>query len=849
LRPPAIAARVQPRPRISALLDGDTRIVAVVGPAGYGKTVAVAQWAETAGIPVAWLTIDPHDRPAARFWRYVAAALSTAVPTLGDETIRSLDEWGPEGFDIATTLLAELGEDRPEIALVLDDVHLISDDIADQLAFFLDRSPLWLRTILCARSEPKLPLARWHLQGVLTQVRQQTLALTADEAEAALKGFEGLELGRADVGFLVRRIDGWAAALQLVALALVGRLDPSRFVSDVVGTDRMLFDYIVSDVLDRLPGKERDAVLVLSLLDDIDGARCTAMTGAGDGQLLLRRLVEWGLPLVTLDTDRTVVRYHQLFRDLVREELTIRRAGDVPGLHRRAAAAEQAVGDVAGAVRHLIAAGDTDRAFELVIEPFWDLYRAGRTGEAAAWLDPFPESYIDENPNRAVRFATALALVGRLDRAAMWNDRAAALPSGDEDVALELHVSRMVVHTLRGDTPAARADVSEILRLSPDGVFPWDPEGRLLTLMTVNALVEDELPEATAWMNALWQSPRVPERGRSVGNPARRAWLEFERGALVEAEQRADTTLANAGDVRRGAGHALVEALVVKARVATERLDLDQADVWVEQAIELADHLRDPLHRSIAREALVGAIEARSGAAEAQRALDEFAALAEFGPGLRQRHELLAAELAARAGRFDDAERRVADLPASTRRQLVLARVAVGRGGTVTKEDLPLIEANGAISRIIQAELLQHLSRRDEVEHLHRALEAGIDRGFVHTFLREGPLVAASLRRAVWQHRPWRSSPLAAALRDGRTDDAETTHSLVEPLSARELDILRLLPSHLSTVDLAARYYVSVNTIRTHIKAIYRKLGVGSRADAVRGADALGLLTRGHDGD
>jgi ATP/maltotriose-dependent transcriptional regulator MalT len=164
LRPPLVDARIKRRDRIDTLLAGGQQITLVVGPAGYGKTTAVAQWSERVSAPLAWLTIDSHDGTAERFWRYTAAALRSADPMLGDETIRSLDEWGPEGYDIVSTLLAELGDEHETVVLVFDDVQLLVDHaILDQLAFFLERSPAWLRTILISRNDPNLPLARWPL--------------------------------------------------------------------------------------------------------------------------------------------------------------------------------------------------------------------------------------------------------------------------------------------------------------------------------------------------------------------------------------------------------------------------------------------------------------------------------------------------------------------------------------------------------------------------------------------------------------------------------------------------------------------------------------------------------------
>ena len=288
-------------------------------------------------------------------------------------------------------------------------------------------------------------------------------------------GFEGLVLSDEDAEFLINRTEGWAAALQLAGLSLADRDDASTFLRDVVGTDRMLFDYVAAEILDRLPDDERDAVLALSLLDDIDGPRCTVMTGVADGEALLRRLHQRGLPLAPLDAQHQTVRFHQLFRDLVLNELKLRRGDDLAALHRRAAEAERAAGDIPAAVRHYLAAGDTGAAFDLVVTPVWDLDRAGRTREAVAWLGQFPEEFVREDPVRILSYAVLLSLIGRLADAARWNERAAPLVADDVDLSVELAISRMLVHLGWADTAAVRADLEQLTRLRPGALVRLGP--------------------------------------------------------------------------------------------------------------------------------------------------------------------------------------------------------------------------------------------------------------------------------------------------------------------------------------------------------------------------------------
>jgi LuxR family maltose regulon positive regulatory protein len=763
---------------------------------------------------------------------------------LGDETIRSLDEWGPVGYDIVSTLLAELGDEHETMVLVFDDVPLLVDQtILDQLAFFLERAPAWLRTILISRNDPNLPLARWRVRGLLTEIRQLTLALTTAEAKDVLDNFDGLALSDSDTEFLICRTEGWAAALQLAGLSIADRQDATTFLREVLGADRMLFDFVASEILDRLPSDERDAGLALSLLDDIDSARCASMTGAADGGLLLRRLLQRGLPLVPLDAQRQTVRFHQLFRDLVVSELKLRRPDDIGGLHRRAAEAERAAGDFPSAVRHYLAAGDIDAAFGLVVAPVWDLYRAGRTRDAAVWLGQFPDAFVAEDPARILAYAAALSFVGRLDDATKWNERAAPLVVGDVALAAELAISSMVVHLGKADTAAVRADFELLRALRPEPGFDWDPFNRVLTIMAIVALFDGHLDEAASWVAAIEAATSTPERQRAFGRPARQAWLALERGLLADAERFADEALLYAGPELAAGSHTVVEVFAVKARVTAERAQVDEAASWAERAVDLADELGDPLHQAIAREAMVATIEADAGSAEALAALERIATTATLTTELRVRHCLLAAELAARCGRTDAAEEQIVRLPASRRRTLLAARIAADRGRDADVDALLTVDPTWPTGRQIEAELVRHRARPLETTHLRRALELGVSAGFVSTYLREGPVVTADVGRAVWSEHRWRSSNLATALRDRPAHRPVTDDPLVEPLTEKEHQVLQFLTTHLSAIEIARHSFVSVNTLRTHIKGIYRKLGVNTRSDAVRRAHALGLVT------
>ncbi len=624
IRPPLVDGRLARRPRLERMLDGDARISLIVAPAGYGKTVAAAQWAAGCGVPIAWFTVDEHDDTPAGFWRYVAGALAKATDRVGGETTGAIAEWAIDGIDMVGVLLAEMGDDGPPVVLVLDDVHQVSSPaIIQQLTFFLERAPAWLHVVLVSRSVPKLPIARWRSQHLLAEVRQDDLMLQVPEAQDVLRGMEFLDLDESTERRLIELAAGWPAALQLAGLSLRDRADADTLVREHLASDRALFDFVVGEVLDRLSPATRRAVLELSVLDDIDARRCEALTGVDDGEALLAELVGLGLPIVAIGVEGRTFRFHHLFRALVRLELGIREAALVESLHRKAAAAELEAGDHPAAVRHLLAVGDHAAAFDLVVSPVWDLYRVGSMHEVGMWLDQFPPDFVGTDPHRITQMATTLSLAGRLMEAEMWNERATTLAAARGIDVPDLVLSKMLVHLGHADTDAVRDEAPGYADLDDITVITADPEARFSSILAIAALLDGRPDEASKWIGLIATTRLRPERLRAVGFPARAAWLAFEQGALDHAERLADQGLDGAGVDGRGAPHALIELAMTKARVAVERVDLAEARRWAESAMELAARagspLRPMLHHELAHEAMLETIELEAGPAAAMR--------------------------------------------------------------------------------------------------------------------------------------------------------------------------------------------------------------------------------------
>ncbi|HEY7361740.1 MAG TPA: hypothetical protein VH642_13070, partial [Streptosporangiaceae bacterium] len=345
LNVPGSRPGVVPRPRLTERLDEGLRRgpVLVCAPAGYGKTVLLAEWAQRGQVTAAWLSLDGGDNDPARFWRHAIAALDRVHPGIGGRVGPLLGPPAPPSFEpLLTALINELAAGPGgEVLLVLDDYHAIgAGPVHASVGFMLEHRPPGLHLALASRSDPPLALARLRARGQLTELRAADLRFTAGEAAGLLQqtgAGPGLALPEAAVAALVARTEGWAAGLQLAALSLRGQEDVATFVAAFTGSHRYVLDYLAEEVLEQQGGQVRAFLLETSVLDRLSGELCDAVTGRPGSQALLEQVERAGLFLVPLDEVRGWWRYHHLFADLLRARLQAEQPGQVARLHRNAA--------------------------------------------------------------------------------------------------------------------------------------------------------------------------------------------------------------------------------------------------------------------------------------------------------------------------------------------------------------------------------------------------------------------------------------------------------------------------------------------------------------------------------
>jgi ATP/maltotriose-dependent transcriptional regulator MalT len=881
-----------PRPRlVRALGEGLARgRVLVCAPAGFGKTALLADWVRGAGRPVAWLGLDGGDSDPAVFWRYAVAALDRARPGLAGRV-------GPPSADgLATVLINELTADPcpDEVLLVLDDYHLVdSGPVHESVAFLLENLPPGLRVVVSGRADPPLPLARLRARGQLAELRAADLRFTPQEAAALLGETAGPGLPGTAVAALAARTEGWAAGLQLAGLSLRGRADPAGFAAAFSGSNRFVLDYLGDEVLDGQPGQVREFLLETSVLERLSGQLCDAVTGRADSQAMLQDIERAGLFLMPLDEVRGWWRYHHLFADLLRARLQAEQPGRAQALHRAAAAWSEDHDLPDDAVRHALAAGDADWAARLVEAHVAVLLGRSEGATLRRWFSALPAESVRRRPRLclAQAFGAAMgfqlqALEGLLDDA----ERAFAI-SGDEPY--EPHGPAADRNVL-ANVPAGIALLRAILaRLRGNAALAADYNRQAMALLT-----EDDwlLRSFVRWNQAMadWAGGRLGPAERVLAEvlAERRAADEFFAGFLAmrvcydlgevqRAQGNLDAALATysqALGTDGESGQSAHEGIahVGLAQVLYERNELDAALDHATQGVTLCRHLAFTPPLAAGLTAVARIRQAHGDAAGALEVMDE-AGHAGLSPQVitmlnQQRARLLLAQgdvLAATrwttaAGLSPD------DEPTYSREQayLLLARVLLAQGDpgpalTLLQRLLGGAVSQGRTGSIIEIQALRalalaaHGDQAGALAALSEAVTLGRRPGYVRVFADEGAPMRALLgqlpaARPNQQHAADGIDPgyLTAILRAcGQPDAAPPQRragapvpGLAEPLTERELEVLRLLAAGRSNQRIARELVVALDTVKKHVTHVLGKLGAANRTEAAARARELGLI-------
>jgi LuxR family maltose regulon positive regulatory protein len=725
-----------------------------------------------------------------------------------------------------------------------------------------------------------LPLARLRARGDLVEIRAADLRFTPGEASEYLNDVMGLDLRPEDIVVLEARTEGWIAALQLAALSMQGRDDVAGFIAGFTGNDRYVVDYLVEEVLARQSEGIRSFLLRTSILGQLSGPLCDAVTGAGASKAMLEGLDRANLFLVPLDDRRQWYRYHRLFADVLRAHLEEEHSDQVPDLHRRASVWYEQYGERSEAIRHALAGGDVERTADLVESALPEMRRARQEMQLRAWVDPLPDEVVRRRPVLSVTFAGALLESGelagvedRLDDAERRMDASGGSAAGDERelrrVPGNIAMYRAALAQVRGDVTATVEHAQRALELAfeDDHVVRAGAAGFLGIAFWTGGDLE---AAHRAWSECVARLERAGHLADALGATLALGDICIVQGRLSDALRAYEHALALVPEQSRALVRGTADMYAGMSEVFRERNDLERARRLLLGSRELGEHAAMPQHPYRWRVAMARLRQAEGEPEEALALLEEAERVyfSDFFPEVRPLAALQARMWIA-TGQLREARGWARDAGPSpdnelsylrefehiTLARLLLAIANADNDAQSRAQALGLLgrlreaaETGGRTGSLIEILILEAIAAADggdsasALAALEQALTAAEPEGDVRLFLDEGQAMTVLLRDAS-RHGitpGYVSELLAGGERPSVRPDK--TQGLLEPLSDRELEVLRLLASELSGPDIASHLYVLVNTLRTHTKHIFSKLDVNTRRAAVRRATQLGLL-------
>lgn len=844
------------------------RAIIISAPPGFGKTTLISAWlAAWDGKKVAWYSLDEDDNDPSRFFTYIAASLQTVEPDSVPELVSLLEADSVNPRELTVALLNDLSDfSTKSVVLVLDDYHHIAQQpIHDALAYLIDHLPNNVHLVFISRADPPLPLGRWRVRGQLTEIRADDLRFTEAEAAQFLNQSMGLALSADDIRTLEAHTEGWVAGLQLAALSLQKAANPGEIISAFAGSNRYVADYLTDEVLARQPEPLRAFLLKTSILERFNAALCDHLLQSDTSESMLMELERANLFIIPLDSESNWYRYHHLFADLLKRRLAQTVSREVVNLHRRAAEWFEKNNYLLDAIRHWIAADEPERVASLVERTLSQSWGQAELAGLVRRIESLPDDVLANHPILSAFLGwtwlwlgydstRTLPLLERAER--NLKDEPQANHARGRFQVIRSYIARAVSN----DPPKALLYAEQALQQLAEQDLLWRGFAQFnIAILTHSMGLGLEKTES-----AYNETTRLC---RAAGDPTT-AWIaECARVQVVR----------ECGDLQRAialnrqlleklenqGAPALVRGWVHVNKALGHYLINDLKNAWLETNLtqDLEAQTGSMPDVSLRLYAILNKLELLNGNEDAARkAVNDLVELTDRGgvTNAIDRARGLHAELMFRLkdwAAFDAYARTYLppQLPLFFPYRLqtllqvrYLARQkAWNESRRLVAEQVRLAREAGYFEYEMELHIVGALMEQESgnssaaIKMLECALEIGKANGYVRVFLDEGE----EMKNLLVQIQKSRKDDFVAGLLAAFGTPVYIDQSaLIEPLTEREIDVLKLIAKGISNPEIAEKLVLSVGTVKTHVKHIYGKLNVDDRVSATGKARELGLI-------
>jgi LuxR family maltose regulon positive regulatory protein len=882
---PTLRSDLVPRPHLyNRLNEGSNRkLILVSAPAGFGKSTLVSGWLAERGFQAAWLSLDQGDNDPVRFWTYLIAAIQTIHQEIGGDARQIVSAPQLRSIEpVAISLINDITQLDHDLIVVLDDYHIIeAEQVHAGLSYLLEHQPPNLHIVLSTRVDPSISLARLRAHSQLTEIRAEDLQFSIEEATTLLNEKMGLNLKPKHIEALNTHTESWVVGLQLAALSLKGQPSYDAFIEEFTGGHKFILDYLIEEVLVTLPDTQREFMLRTSILERFCDKLCRAVTDDPSSGQMLDEIRKSNLFLIPLDTEGRWFRYHHLFAEVLYALLEQEHPSEINGLHLKAAAWFESEGHAGEAVDHALRSGDMTQAKEFILK-YWDpFFKRGEVATVLRWLGALPEEMKGDDPFVALPHCWALFLSGKIPSIAPYLERAdeaykrlvskGSLSGVQQNlVASQLSMLRSVLARERGEHANSVAHAEEATRLMPSEVLEVIGIGWNM-LATARGAAGDFDGAIEAYERGITLAQAEGYLISAYGATYGQAMYMLVQGRLSEAEGLCRSAIDLAVSEGHGEFPATGSLYITMARIKLERFRLDEASEVLNtglriarpggfsEAVRTGRYLR--AHLAAAHGDLEVATDIFQDIARIVNAMDEPYLAGELNWQWAV-HCLKVGDLDSAREKLDILEEKIATIKHA---HLLLGRMWLLPRLLCAEEHYQealkelnesirrtrAVNSNGELIRLLalQAVTLDALGERmSSRSALQEALALGAPEGYIWRLLEAGPEIGPLLRDLKGDgDTPKEYYDYLDALLDAyRTGFGEPAQpqlgELLDPLTPRELEIMRLISKGYSNPEIASELVVTINTVKKHTSNIYGKLEVRSRTQAIARAHELNLL-------